>query len=195
MRVMASARSRKPPEQPAIRTARLRSVEGDILTRFEVRVGDMNLSNVLKVQLNDGSDSDGVWKLYVDGRSLEVGFKLRSEVSHRNRSSGHCPMRRRVHTSGSILDCPETSKRVIVHGGSADKAILCSAKSGAASSESRNRGDVGEACELHCAEAKQSMVGLSKLAIDFGKDSVCLCFRLCSLVCSRLEECAQCVLD
>lgn len=35
MRVMAIERSVNPPEHPAIRMARLRSVDGDILTRFE----------------------------------------------------------------------------------------------------------------------------------------------------------------
>lgn len=34
MRVMAIERSVKPPEHPAMRTARFRSVEGDIFTRF-----------------------------------------------------------------------------------------------------------------------------------------------------------------
>lgn len=34
IRVMAAERSVKPPEQPAMRMARLRVVEGDILRRF-----------------------------------------------------------------------------------------------------------------------------------------------------------------
>jgi len=46
MRVIASARSRKPPEHPAMRIARFRSVDGDILTRFEVRAGDMGLCEI-----------------------------------------------------------------------------------------------------------------------------------------------------